>query len=76
MEEWQKDLVKNLQNEEFAEAYFNERAKYREELVRPFQETILELRKAICVFAREELGNMNFETDQEVIDYFLEFATD
>jgi hypothetical protein len=33
-----------------------------------------ELKKAIAIYCREELGNMCFETDQECIDYFLEFA--
>jgi len=32
------------------------------------------LRAAIPVYCREELGNMNFETDEECIDYFLDFA--
>ena len=30
------------------------------------------LEKALCAFARENLGNM-FETDGEVIEYFLSF---
>lgn len=28
---------------------------------------------AMCCFAREELENMNFENDKEVIDYMLSF---
>jgi hypothetical protein len=28
---------------------------------------------ALCIYAREELENMNFEWDGEVIDYFLEY---
>jgi hypothetical protein len=38
------------------------------------QEKNEQLRKAICIYAREELYNMNFENDDEVIEYFLEFA--
>ncbi len=32
---------------------------------------IKELESAMCIFAREELGNMCFESDREAIDYFL-----
>ena len=35
-----------------------------------------DLQKAICVYAREELGNMCFETDQEVVDYFLDYSAE
>lgn len=35
-----------------------------------------QLRKAITIYCREELGNMCFESDQECVDYFLEFAKD
>jgi len=30
--------------------------------------------KAIAIFCREELGNMNFESDKEAVDYILSFA--
>jgi len=32
------------------------------------------LRVAIPVYCREELGNMNFESDEDCIDYFLDYA--
>lgn len=32
--------------------------------------------KAIAIYCREELGNMNFESDKECVDYFLSFADD
>lgn len=32
------------------------------------------LRNAMAIYAREELGNMSFENDQEVVDYFLEYG--
>lgn len=38
------------------------------------QRRVNNLTKAMCVYAREELGNMNFETDNEVVEYFLEFS--
>jgi len=31
------------------------------------------LESAICIYCREELSNMNFETDKEAIDYILSF---
>ncbi len=34
---------------------------------------INKLEGAIACFCREELGNMNFESDQEAVDYILEF---
>ena len=33
-----------------------------------------ELKLAMVVYAREELGNMCFEDDSEVVEYFLEYA--
>ena len=38
------------------------------------KDEIEQLQVGICCYAREELGNMNFENDQEVIDYILSFA--
>jgi hypothetical protein len=35
---------------------------------------VIELHKAIAIYCREELGNMNFETDEEAINYFKAFA--
>ena len=32
------------------------------------------LENSICIFAREVLGNMNFESDKEVIGYILSFT--
>ena len=32
------------------------------------------IEEAICVFAREELGGMGFESDNEAIEYFLSFC--
>ena len=32
------------------------------------------LENSICIFAREKLGNMNFESDKEVIGYILSFT--
>ncbi len=34
---------------------------------------IIKLEGAIACFCREELGNMIFESDQEAVDYILEF---
>ena len=28
-----------------------------------------DIQNAVCCFVREEFGNMNFETDEEVIEY-------
>ena len=35
---------------------------------------IKELEKSMCIYAREEMGDMNFDSDKEVIEYFAEFA--
>jgi hypothetical protein len=34
---------------------------------------LAKLEVSVCCFLREELGNMNFENDQEAIDYMLSF---
>lgn len=36
---------------------------------------VIELHKAIAIYCREELGNMNFETDEEAVDYIRSFGT-
>jgi hypothetical protein len=33
----------------------------------------LDLEENMCVYAREELSDMNFESDQDVLDYFATF---
>lgn len=34
---------------------------------------VIELHKAITVYCREELGNMNFETNEETVNYLKSF---
>ena len=41
-----------------------------------YAEKLKILENSICIFAREELGNMNFESDKEVIGYILSFTDD
>ena len=42
--------------------------------IKPEDELAL-LKKALCIYGRQ-LSNRNFESDQEVIDYFISFATE
>ena len=35
---------------------------------------IAKLEKAICIYCREELGNMNFESDAEALEYLVEYS--
>ena len=35
---------------------------------------IRELEKNICIYAREELGEMDFDSDKEALKYFSDFA--
>ena len=35
--------------------------------------TIARLREAMCCYAREELGNMAIESDEDAIEYFMGF---
>ncbi len=36
-------------------------------------EEVISLHAAIAIFCREELGNMNFEDDEECVNYFKSF---
>ena len=38
------------------------------------QAEIDRLKKAICIYAREEMGNFPFENDNDVIEYFNAFV--
>ena len=44
--------------------------------LRELREKLRKINIAVCVFAREELGNMNFESDEEAIEYIMSFYED
>lgn len=35
---------------------------------------IANLRKNMCIYAREEMGGIDFDSDKDVIEYFASFA--
>lgn len=53
------------------------RREWREEkTIESLADEIIQLNKAICIYCREELGNMNFESDEEAINYFKSFIAE
>ena len=44
--------------------------------IRGLKEIIKKMEISICVFCREELGNMNFESDEEAVKYMMSFFED
>ena len=38
------------------------------------EKRVLELEKNMCIYAREELGDKDFDSDKEAIQYFADFA--
>ena len=44
--------------------------------LRELREKLRKINIAVCVFASKELGNMNFESDEEAIEYIMSFYED
>ena len=46
---------------------------FLESIIENLTQELIDLKMNICVFIREENGNMNFESDEEVIEYLRQF---
>lgn len=41
------------------------------DIIIPLLERLMEIEKAVAIYCREELGDLNFESDEEAIEYFM-----
>ena len=48
--------------------------KFAYETIATMRARIEELEKDMCIYAREELGHIDFDSDKEAIKYFSDFA--
>ena len=47
---------------------------WEEEHIHHLNVEIEELKKNMCIYAREEMGEIDFDSDKDVIKYFADFA--
>ncbi len=50
------------------------RLKFAYETICDLEDEIKELEKNMCIYAREEMGEIDFDSDKDVIKYFADFA--
>ena len=48
--------------------------KYAYETIYAMEAKIKSLEKNMCIYAREEMGDIDFDSDKDVIKYFADFA--
>jgi len=48
--------------------------KYAYQTIANMESIIKELEKNMCIYAREEMGDIDFDSDKDVIKYFANFA--